>query len=181
MHVRSRHRSALLVLLALVVAACAPDPGSPTPAATLADGTPASSADATPAATEVAGASDAPSSGPSQAPTVSQTDTEWGRIWDAVPAGFPRYPGGTTADDATADPVSAAYAIPDGDPAQVADWMQSSLELATFRTEGLSGPFEDGAYVLDSVGAGDCRIETRIAPQGSLILVTVLYGAGCPA
>jgi len=180
MHVRSRRSAALLVLFALAVGACAPAPGSPTPAATV-DGTPGSSVAATPATTEVAGASDAPSSGASQAPTVSQSDTEWGRIWDAVPAGFPRYPGGTTADDATADPVSAAYAIPDGDAAQVADWMQSSLELASFGTEGLSGPFEDGAYVLDSVGDGDCRIETRITPQGSLILVTVLYGAGCPA
>jgi hypothetical protein len=181
MHVRSRRLPMLLVLLALSIGACAPATGSPTPARTVAATTPASSTDASPAATEVAEESGAPTADASQAPSVSQTDTEWGRIWDAVPAGFPRYPGATTADDATAQPVSAAYAIPDGDAAQIAEWMQSSMEVATFSTEGLSGPFEDASYVLDSVGEGDCRIRTRIAPMGSLILVTVLYGAGCPA
>jgi hypothetical protein len=181
MHVRSRRHLTLLALLALSIGACAPSTGSPTPARNVATTSPVSSADASPAATEVAAASGQPSPDASDAPTVGQTDTEWGRIWDAVPAGFPRYPGATTADDATADPVSTAYAIPDGDAAQIAEWMQASLEVATFSTEGLSGPYEDASYVLDSVGEGDCRIQTRIAPLGDLILVTVLYGAGCPA
>jgi hypothetical protein len=35
--------------------------------------------------------------------------------------------------------------------------------------------------VLDSVGDAGCRIQTRVAPLGTLILVTVLYGADCPA
>lgn len=55
------------------------------------------------------------------------------------------------------------------------------METATYSTEGLSGPLEDGSYVLDSVGDGGCRIQTTIAPQGGLTLVTVLYGADCPA
>ncbi len=174
MHPRSARlprRSRLLVVVALVLAACSPGASASTPAPTTADATTA------PTTAESPGPTSAESSGPA----VGQTDTEWGRIWDAVPAGFPRYPGATTADDATPDPVSSAYVIAQGDAAQVADWMQTSLELATYSTEGLSGPYEDASYVLDSVGDGDCRIQTRIAPQGGLILVTVLYGAACPA
>ena len=59
------------------------------------------------------------------------------------------------------------------DPAEIARWIQTNLELATYSTEGLSGPLEDGSYVLDS-GDGHCRMQTRVTPQGSLILVTVL-------
>lgn len=112
----------------------------------------------------------------------SQTDTEWGRIWDDVPRGFPTFPGSTIADDTGPDPVSATYAIAGGgDPAQIASWMQAALETATFSTEALSGPLEDGSFVLDSVGEGDCRIQVAVAPMGGLTFVTVRYGAACPA
>lgn len=118
---------------------------------------------------------------PSSAPEAGQTDTEWGRIWDAVPAAFPRFPGGTPADDATGEPASARFAIEDGDPLAIAQWMQDALEIATFSTEAMNGPAEDGGYVIDSAGDGDCRIQTRIAPLGGMTFVTVLYGAACPA
>jgi len=117
----------------------------------------------------------------SSAPEAGQTDTEWGRIWDAVPAEFPRFPGATPADDATGDPASARFAVVGGDPLAIAEWMQDALETATFSTEAMNGPAEDGGYVIDSVGDGGCRIETRIAPLGDRTFVTVLYGAGCPA
>lgn len=162
MTARPRHSVFALPVLGLALMACTPAGSSPTPTAE-----------------PTAKPTEAPPE--SQAPVVGQTDTEWGRIWDAVPAGFPRYPGSTPADDASPDPVSAAYAIASGDAAEIAGWMQTNLELATYSTEGLSGPFEDGSYVLDSVGDGDCRMQTRVTPQGSLILVTVRYGAACPA
>jgi hypothetical protein len=111
----------------------------------------------------------------------TQTDTEWGRIWDNVPAGFPRYPGSSVADDTSPEPVSATYAVAGGgDPEQIASWMQAALETATFSTEALSGPLEDGSFVLDSVGDGGCRIQVAIAPMGGLTFVTVRYGASCP-
>jgi hypothetical protein len=34
--------------------------------------------------------------------------------------------------------------------------------------------------VLDSVGEGDCRIQTVVAPAGGLTLMTIHYGAACP-
>ena len=177
MHTRSRRSLLVVPLLALALAACDPGGGSPSPAATTAEVSPEATADVEPSTDP----SESPEPSPTERPEIGQTDTEWGRIWDALPDDFPRYPGGTTADDATSEPVSAAYALAEGTAAQIADWMQTSLELATYSTEGLSGPLEDESYVLDSVGDGDCRIQTRIAPQGGLILITVRYGAACPA
>jgi hypothetical protein len=117
----------------------------------------------------------------SAAPAVGQTDTDWGRIWDALPAGFPRYPGSTPADDASPEPASGRFAVPGADPAAIATWMQDALETATFSTLGLNGPMEDGGYVIDSSGEGDCRLQTTITPLGDLTFITVLYGADCPA
>jgi hypothetical protein len=162
-------RSSVSAVTALVLAAILAGCGSGDPGGTATDG----------AATPAPSTSGAPPA--SGGAPITQTDTAWGRIWDDLPAGFPRYPGGTAADDATPGPVSAVYAIPEGDPAEIADWLQTSLESATYSTEALSGPLEDGSFVLDSVGDAGCRIETTIAPLGDLILVTVLYGAACPA
>ena len=111
---------------------------------------------------------------------AGQSDSEWGRIWDTVPAGFPRFPGSSVADATGPEPVSARYAVAGGDAQAITTWMQDSLESATFSTEGLNGPFEDGGYVIDSVGDGDCRIQTRIAPEGDVTFIEILYGAACP-
>jgi hypothetical protein len=132
--------------------------------------------------------SPAPSSAPAETPdnavpssaAAGQTDTAWGRIWDAIPAGFPRFAGATPADDASGEPASARYGVPSGDPETIAAWMQGALETATFSTVGLNGPAEDGSFVIDSVGEGSCRVQTTIAPLGDMTFVSVLYGADCP-
>lgn len=157
---------ALIVLVALATSACATDAtpsASPTP-------------DATPAFTDAPGT---PQPLPTDPPTT-QTDTDWGRIWDAVPSGFPVYPGAGPTTPAGPEPASATWAIEGGDAPEIASWMQTSLETATYSTEAMSGPFEDGGFVIDSVGDGDCRIETRIAPLGGLTFISVRYGAACP-
>jgi hypothetical protein len=165
----TRPRALLVGLpLALLLTACgqpAPSPSAPPSAA------------ATPAASEPASAAPSPSSA---APAVGQTDTDRGRIWDALPAGFPRYPGSTPADDASPEPASGRFAVAGGDPAAIATWMQDALEIATFSTLGLNGPMEDGGYVIDSTGEGDCRIQTTVTPLGDVTFITVLYGAACP-
>ena len=58
--------------------------------------------------------------------------------------------------------------------------MQGALENATFSTESLSGPLEDGSFVLESVGEGECRIQVIVEPMGGLTFVIVRYGAACP-
>jgi hypothetical protein len=46
---------------------------------------------------------------------------------------------------------------------------------------GLNGPAEDGSFVLESVGDGQCRVRTTVAPLGDMTFITVLYGSDCPA
>ena len=126
----------------------------------------------------IPGASDSPSAG---AAGGTQSESEWGRIWDNVPTGFPRFPGSRIADPISPDPVSATYAVDNDDTALIADWMLGALEGASLSTVMLSGPFEDGGFVIDSVGQGECRIQTSVQPMGGLTFVIVRYGAACPA
>lgn len=136
-----------------------------------------------PSETTIAEAPSAASSVASAAASLAagQSDTDWGRIWDSVPAGFPRFPGSTPAADAAPDPVSARFSVPGGDAHAIATWMQGALEQAHLDTVGLNGPAEDGSFVLDSSGAGQCRVQTTIAPLGDLTFISVLYGSDCPA
>jgi hypothetical protein len=159
----------LIVIAGVALAACGGTGTASTPAPPAPSGAPTDPATTAP-----------PASAPASAGT-GQTDTEWGVIWDGVPEGFPRYTGARDADDATAQPVSDAYVVEGGDPAEMAAWLQAAMEGATYSTEGLSGPLEGGDFVLDSVGDEGCRIQTSIVPQGGLVLVTVRYGADCPA
>ena len=179
-------RSLLVELsLVLVAAGCNGQPAAtglddPLPSAVEATGEPLEPLDPPPRQTLPAAAeTDKPHA---SSAAGSQTDTDWGRIWDAVPAAFPVYPGATASAGAGSDgPASAAWTVPGTAAADIAEWLQARLELATYSTEALSGPFEDGSYVVDSVGDADCRIETSVAPAGDVTIVTVRYGAGCPS
>jgi hypothetical protein len=112
---------------------------------------------------------------------VGQTDTDWGRIWDTLPKGFPSVPGATTADEGAAGPASANLVVQGTDAKGVATGLQGFLTQAGYSTIGLSGPLENGGFVLDMSGSpSDCRLRVTATPTGSLTTVTVLYGASCP-
>jgi hypothetical protein len=111
----------------------------------------------------------------------SQTDTDWGRIWDTVPAAFPVYPGAVASGEAQTEPVSAIFTVAAEEARAVAAWMQAELERDAYRTEALNGPLEDGGFVLDSTGDAGCRIEVAVTPLGGMTIVTVRYGADCPS
>jgi len=170
---RSSRRAAIAAVLAIALAACQSATGSLTPAVP----TPA------PAPSSAGPSSEASPSVETLSPLLAgQTETDWGRIWDSLPARFPSYPGSTPAEAAASGPASAVLAVHGVEAKTIADWMRSKLEQATYRTEALSGPLEDGSYVLDSTGsAADCRVQVSIAPLGGLTTVTVRYGAGCPS
>lgn len=116
-------------------------------------------------------------SGPS---LPSQTATEWGRIWDAVPGSFPIPPGAVPATDSGQGPVSALLAVEkvDHPVLDVARFYQNALE-ATGMLVSSEGPLEDGRVTLSASDGDDCRIQVGIHPAGSLALIAVLYGAGC--
>lgn len=118
---------------------------------------------------------------PATSPTTSaagRTETEWGTIWDALPAGFPSYPGSRPT-DVGEGPASAVLDVPAEVPA-VASWFEAALERLGFRSS-VSGPAEDGSMQIDSDGPmANCAVRTTVAPLGGTTIVTILYGAGCP-
>jgi hypothetical protein len=154
----------LAAAIALAIAAC----GSSAPSAST-------------RATASSAASAAASVPPSITPAAGQTDTEWGRIWDSLPAGFPTISGATPSEEASTGPASAILAVEGGDPKAIATTLRAQLEAAGYTTEGLNGPAEDGGFVLESTGsAAGCKVLATIAPLGGLTTVTILYGAACP-
>lgn len=176
-----RRAAPLVAGLALVafVTACGSSaepsaPGTASPSTTV----PATTSPATPALpdpTPVPG-----SDGVEPPGSATQTDTDWGRIWDRLPTGFPRYPGSVPTETGEG-PASGVLSVP-VDAATAVTFMQQALETAAYSTDALSGPFEDGSYVLESTGEDlGCKVRTTIAPLGSTTAMTVLYGAACPA
>lgn len=172
--------AASLLALASLLAACGDTGPTRTPDGTAGPAPGASEPALTPNPTEPA-LTPVPGGTSEPAPSgeVTQTDTAWGRIWDALPPSFPRYPGSIPT-EAIDGPVSGSFAI--GAPAQEATAaMQAALELAGYSTVALSGPFEDGSLVIESSGeAPGCRIETRLTPLSGTVQMTVLFAAGCP-
>lgn len=159
----------LLVLAGLVGAVGC---GSSTPS-----GPPAGSASpaVAPSLTPVPGGS----TGPGASGLPSQTDTAWGRIWDALPPSFPLPPEAIPTETGEG-PVSAQLSL--GTSAEeAAAFMQAALEGARYSTEALSGPLEDGSIVIDSVGdTPECRVQTTLRPLSGTTLMTVRFGAECP-
>jgi hypothetical protein len=164
---------ACLAVLAVLLSACTTisDP-SPTaspagPEPTLATG----SAGPTAVPTDV-GATPPPS-------LPSQSDTEWARIWDALPEAFPEYPGASPAETGEG-PASAILDVGDTDPAVVAAYYVSALEFAGYHTLSGSEPREDGSIEVEWAGETTCRILITITPMGGTTFVTILYRADCP-
>jgi len=165
-------RFALSIATVFLLTACTSAGSTASPAATTS---------ATPPAAPSTAASIAPSSDPRSSPDIGQTDTRWGRIWDSLPSGFPTYPGATPDESAGGGPASAVLVIQGLDAKGVASLLQTLLEKAGYTTVGISGPLEDGSYVLDMSGQQEgCMLQVTAKPIGGLTTVTILYGAACP-
>ena len=170
----------MLLMTLPVAVACGP--GGPTPDSTLVPPATAQSGtgDQHGADVEHTDAGVEASRPPVEDPAASRVETAWGPIWDRTPAGFPVHPEALPGDAPAGEPVSLAYTVEPADPADLATWLQAALEGATYSTEALSGPLDDGGFVIDSVGDGECRIEVTLTPREAATDVTVRYGADCP-
>ena len=85
------------------------------------------------------------------------------------------------SEEGATGPASATLAVQGADPKAVATFYQGALSSDQYTTDGLSGPLEDGGYVLDMTGpASGCKVQVTATPTGGLITVTILYGAACP-
>ena len=163
-----RHASAshlvigLSVLAAIALAACssAGSSSSPSPSALRTAVTPAAAA--------------------SSLAATGQSDTDWGRIWDSLPSGFPTIAGSTPSEEAASGPASATFTVSGNAAKTIATTLQTQLLAAGYATVALGGPLEDGTYTLDMTGQpAGCMLQVRGAPRGSVTTVTILYGATC--
>ena len=158
---------AILAVATLALAACGSLSGSATTIAS-------------PSASLVPAASLGPSRGPIGTPVADQTATEWGRIWDTLPSGFPTYPGATPAEEASTGPASATFVVSGGVAKDVAAWMSDQLKRDAYGVDAATSPLEDGSYILEAQREAGCRVQVTATPTGGLTTITVLYGADCP-
>jgi hypothetical protein len=117
------------------------------------------------------------STAPPSLPT--QTDTEWGRIWDAVPSTFPVIRGAVPATDTGDGAVSALLALQAPEPMVIAAFYRDALQ-GMGMSVSVDGPLEDGGVTVSGMDRGACAVQVGVRPAGSTNLISVLYGAGCP-
>ena len=163
--------AALVLAASIAVAACGSAQPTSTPGSSPVGATP--SAELTP----VPGGSTAASPGLASPPT--QTDTAWGRIWDALPPGFPLPPDAVPT-ETREGPASASLAV-GAAPQSTVSFMESALTAAGFSIESIEGPSEDGSSTLNAVGQDPaCLAQVRVVPLSGTTNVVVMYGAACP-
>jgi len=164
----------LVGLAVLLVCACGlVPPGTPSASPF---GSPGSSSDPTAVLTPIG--SPEPSGAPSDEP--SQTDTEWGRIWDALPAGFPQPIGSGPSEPMGRGPSSAELAV-GASPVDVAAFYAEALGRAGYADVSTQGPLEDGTRTVDAAGGvAGCKVQVTVTPLSGVTHVTILFAAACP-
>lgn len=162
----------LAIALALLGAACNPTAtGSPSRSATT------SATASVPSLTAVPGGPSSPA-GSAQASLPTTTETDFGRIWDALPPSFPTLPGQQTADPG-AGPTSGSFVV-NMTAEDAARAMAAALTNLGW-TADVASALEDGTVVLDAGGAREgCATEVRFTPMSGTVVMSVLYGAECP-
>ena len=162
----------LVPILAITLALLAIGCGGTTPA------TPKPSA--APAAPQISAVPGRPS-GPVIGATVgppTTTDTEFGPIFDSLPASFPTFPGQEPAATG-AGATSGSFAL-NTTAADASRAIATALKTAGW-TVDVGSPLEDGTVVLEATGAtAGCRTEVRFRPLSGTVIMSVLYGAACP-
>jgi hypothetical protein len=109
----------------------------------------------------------------------SQSETEWGPIWDELPATFPIPPGAEPA-AAEKGPVSASYTVPvaSSTARQLAELYEAGLNDRGYSAT-IDEALEDGSITTWSTNGAGCDVLVTILPRGNESLITVLYGTGC--
>lgn len=118
-------------------------------------------------------------SSPPPSPAVRQTMTDWGTIWDALPPGFPEYPGAEPTD--TGEGAASATLAIRTDAKTASNWWATALTRAGFSTQSTEGPLENGSIIVHSLGQSpSCRVQATFVPQGATTIESVLFAAACP-
>jgi hypothetical protein len=184
---RSTCRLLLALALVALLGACTGSPAATSIAAKSPAASPAHSAAASlaikspkPSSSVSASSSASPTEAPAKpTPTVGTSKTKWGRILNAVPAGFPVFPAATVADPPRGGAVSGAWTS-SAPVDEVAAWYRDALIGANWAKVDDGGALEDGTHVVDAQGdLPECRAQVTVKPAGASTMVTVLYSAGC--
>jgi hypothetical protein len=167
------HLPVPILAIALVLAAATCGPAGPTPRSTA-----IAAPSVAPSLTPVPGGSTGASS-PSASVSQTDTQTEVGRIWDALPKSFPRIAGAVPIETGSG-PTTGTFAV-GTDLASAVATIRAGLTGLGYNVD-VGSPLEDGTVVLDAGGGGEpeCRIEVRFTPLSGTITMAVLYGAACP-
>ncbi len=161
----------LVPILAIALALLALGCGTTTPA------TQRPSVAPSPALTFVPGGAASPVVGATVGPPTT-TDTEFGRIFDSLPASFPTLPGQEPANSG-AGSTSGSFAV-NTTVAAAAAAIRAAL-VAQAWTVDIGSPLEDGSVVLEATHAPKgCNSEVRFTPLSGTVIMSVLYGASCP-
>ena len=172
---RAAHLLPPILAIALVVGAAACSPSASILPSRSAAASPSNAP--TPSLTPVPGGPSSPPAGASLG-VPSTTETEFGRIWDALPPSFP-VPPGSIRTDPPGGPSSGSFAVG----MTVADAAQAMATALTALgwTVDVGSALEDGTVVLDAGGLREgCAAEIRLTPLSGTVNMSVLYGADCP-
>ena len=170
-------RVALTAALAIALVAGCSSTASPSPTTAPQTATPGAPS-ATPAVTSAVSPITTEAATP--APTQpGQSETDWERIWDDLPAGFPSYPGAHPTETGQG-PASAILDAGTAKPPQVTDFYRTAFASIGYDVISSDGPREDGSYELIVSDQGDCDVRITAAPLGGSTIITVMYGAHCP-
>ena len=119
---------------------------------------------------------------PSPTPARTQPPTsnpEFGPIWDALPASWPKLPGQSQSE--VGSDASDQFVV-NGDPGALARRLGEALTKLGW-TVDIGSPLEDGTVVVDATGSpAGCRAEAQFMPppDGSPVRLLGYYGAACP-
>ena len=165
-----RRRVASVLLVAVAVAGCG---STVKPSASPSASARPSAAE--PSLTPVPGGNPTP-----EATLPTTTETDFGPVWDALPATWPRFPGQSQSEVGT---DASDRLIVHGRPIELAGQLDAALTKLGW-TVDVGSPLEDGSVVLDASGAPvGCKAEARFAPNppdGDPVIIDVYYGAKCP-
>ena len=106
-----------------------------------------------------------------------QTDTDWGRIWDGLPKGFPR---SRARRGESRDRAGIGHLVVQGATRRHRNLLPDARCSAPGTRRRLVRPLEDGGYVLDMTGPAGLQGPGDGQADGRRDTVTILYGAACP-
>jgi hypothetical protein len=116
--------------------------------------------------------------GASAGPPTTTNVEGFGRIFDRLPASFPKLLGAQPAETGAGAASGSFVATTD---APTASKLITTLLEGQGWSVDVGSPLEDGTVVLDAThDPPGCKAQIRFTPVSGSLIMSVLYGASCP-